>query len=222
MAQGVRGALFRKHTISGAGHKKNVRCPNCGSIHRTRLLHLFFEHRTRVFQDSVRLLHVSPHRHLAHFLKDRDTIDYVSGALFPERLPNLPAVRVDVTDIGFDDKEFDVVICNHVLEHVRDDETAMRELYRVLKPGGFAIMQVPLALDLNRTLEDPAVVEAQDRKVQYGQKDHLRLYGLDYFSKLGDAGFRVERDNPFANEWVPGIETYRLDRNEDVFVGFRD
>jgi SAM-dependent methyltransferase len=222
MPQGVRGDLFKKHRISGAGYKRGVRCPNCGSTHRTRLLHLFFQHRTAIYEDPVRVLHISPHRHVAHFLKDRDNIDYVSGALFPERLPSLPTVKVDVTDIGFNDEEFDVVICNHVLEHVSEDETAMKEIHRVLRPGGYAVLQVPLALDLEETLEDPGIVDPRERKAAYGQRDHLRLYGLDYFEKLGEAGFRVERDNPFKNSWLPDIDTYRLDRDEDVFVGFRD
>jgi len=112
--------------------------------------------------------------------------------------------------------------CNHVLEHVNDDETAMAELFRVLKPGGLAVLQIPLALNLEKTLEDPAAVEKKDRKRLFGQKDHVRLYGLDYFDKLADAGFRVERDNPFTNKWVPELDTYCLDRNEDVLMGHKD
>jgi ubiquinone/menaquinone biosynthesis C-methylase UbiE len=118
----------------------------------------------------------------------------------------------------FDDGEFDLVICNHVLEHVPEDQAGIREIFRVLRPGGFAVLQVPLALDEATTQEDPSVVSKKDRKRLYGQKDHLRLYGLDYFEKLAGAGFVVERDNPFSNQWATDLEQHCLDRNEDVIV----
>ena len=220
--QGVRAEVFKKYRISGAGRMKNVRCPNCGSNQRMRLLHLFFELRTDIYDRDVRILHVVPKKDLARVFLAHDNIDYTCGALFPERLAEFDAVKVDITDIPFPDADFDVVICNHVLEHVPDDKTAMGELFRVVKPGGFAVLQVPLALNLETTLEDPAVIEEKDRKRVYGQKDHVRLYGLDYFHKLENAGFRVERDNPFANSWVPDLDTHCLDPNEDVFIGRKD
>jgi SAM-dependent methyltransferase len=220
--QGVRAEVFKRHRISGAGYKKNVRCPNCGSNQRTRLLHLFFEFRTGIYRRNVRVLHISPKRPLAEVLRSHRNIDHVCGALFPERFSDFNAVKVDVTNIEFDEAEFDVVICNHVLEHVQEDDTAMGEMYRVLRPGGFAVLQVPLALDRETSLEDPSVVEKKDRIRAYGQKDHLRLYGLDYFESLGKAGFRVERDNPYENGWLPDIESYCLDRDEDVVIGFKD
>jgi SAM-dependent methyltransferase len=219
MHQGVRAQVFKKHRVSGAGLRKNVRCPNCGSNHRSRLLHLFFELRTDIYRRAVRILHVAPKRELAQVFGARDNIDYVCGALFPDRFADFDAVEVDVTQIGFGNDQFDVVICNHVLEHVREDGKAMRELFRVLRPGGFAVLQVPLALDLKATLEDPSIVDAEGRKRAYGQKDHLRLYGLDYFDRLADAGFEVSRDNPFDNRWAPDLERYGLDRDEDVFIG---
>ncbi|NNM06468.1 MAG: methyltransferase domain-containing protein [Gemmatimonadetes bacterium] len=220
--QGVRADVFKKHRVSGAGFKKNVRCPNCGSNQRTRLLHLFFEFRTEIYEKDVRVLHISPKRPIARELRRHQNIDHVCGALFPERFAEFRAVRLDVTDIEFADGEFDVVICNHVLEHVREDETAMKEIYRVLTPGGFAVLQVPLALDLAETLEDPKVVEKRERIHAYGQKDHLRLYGLDYFDRLRNAGFRVSRDNPFKNQWVPDVENFCLDKDEDIFLGSKD
>jgi len=222
MHQGARAQVFRKHRISGAGYKKKVRCPACKSNHRTRLLYLFFELRTDIFHRPVRLLHISPQRHLARVLRSKDNIEYVCGALYPDRIPSIPAQKVDVTRMDFGDGEFDVVICNHVLEHVREDTTAIREIFRVLRPGGFAVLQVPLALDLPKTLEDPSIVGERERLNAYGQKDHLRLYGLDYFERLRNAGFRVERDNPFKNEWLPDLERHCLDKDEDVFVGFKN
>jgi SAM-dependent methyltransferase len=221
MSQGSKGDLFDRYRISGMGHKRNVRCPNCKANHRIRLLQLFFDLRTSVFEEPVRLLHISPHRHLARVFRERPNIDYVSGALFPERIPGLPAMKVDVTEIDFPEDEFDLVVCNHVLEHVQEDVQAMEEIFRVLRPGGFSVLQVPLALDLPTTLEDPSIVDPRERAAAFGQKDHLRLYGLDYFERLEGAGFRVERDNPFENEWLPDLDRYRLDEAEDVFIGHK-
>jgi SAM-dependent methyltransferase len=222
MHQGKKAEVFKKYRIAGAGYKKNVRCPNCRSTHRTRLLHLFFELRTDIYGKNVRVLHISPKKEVARLIRGHDNIDHVCGALYPDTRAEFDAVKVDVTDIEFPDGEFDVVICNHVLEHVREDEKAMREICRVLRPGGFAVLQVPLALDLEKTLEDASIVDGKARIEAYGQKDHLRLYGLDYFQKLAGAGFRIERDNPFENEWLPDLERFCLDEKEDVILGFKD
>jgi SAM-dependent methyltransferase len=145
-----------------------------------------------------------------------------AGPSSPQRYPELNPVKLDVRNIGFEDDQFEVVLCNHVLEHVREDEQAMREIFRVLKPGGFAVLQVPLALDLSETLEDPSLVEPRDRKSAYGQKDHLGLYGLDYFERLERAGFRVVRDNPLHNNWPPDRGRHCLDEAEEVIIGYKD
>jgi SAM-dependent methyltransferase len=219
MHQGARAQVFRKHQIAGGGYRKNARCPNCGSRQRTRLLHLFFQLRTDIYSRSIRLLHVSPNRQLAHWIRGHTNIDYVCGALRPEVFPELDAVRVDVTNIPFEDGEFDVVICNHVLEHVPEDDVAMGEIFRVLAPGGFAVLQVPLALDLTVTLEDPSVAGKRQRRRAYGQEDHLRLYGTDYFEKLERAGFTVVRDSPFRNDWSLDVAKHCLDEDEEVILG---
>ena len=100
----------------------------------------------------------------------------------------------------------------------------MREIYRVLKPKGFGVLQVPLALDLKITLEDKSLITDKERKLAFGQRDHLRLYGLDYFDKLQKVGFRIVRDNPFNNKWIceQELEMHCLDRIEDVIVAYKD
>src|SRR5690606_2967669 len=101
------------------------------------------------------------------------------------------AVRMDVCDIPFRDEVFDVVLCNHVLEHVPDDHVALLEIYRVLRQGGWAILQVPIDSDLEVTFEDESIVDPEQRKMVYGQDDHVRQYGRDYPSRLRNAGFTV-------------------------------
>lgn len=117
-----------------------------------------------------------------------------------------------------------VVICCHVIEHVDDDEKAMRELYRVLRRGGYGVLQVPIALDLEKTLEDKTLKTDKERKIAHGQVDHVRLYGLDYFEKLQKAGFRIVRDNPFTDKWMAADELskHRLDKIEDVIIAHKD
>jgi SAM-dependent methyltransferase len=222
MHEGVRKKVFKKYRVAGGGYKPNVKCPQCGSTDRGRLLYLFFSLRTDVFKRKTRILHISPNFNIARLLVAEKNIDYVCGALFPENFREFNAIEANITDLHFSDNEFDVVICNHVLEHVENDGRAMQELHRVLKPSGFAILQVPLALDLAKTLEDPTLTTCEERKEAFGQSDHLRLYGLDYFERLQKAGFRVVRDNPFTNKWSDDLRKHCLDINEDVIVCYKE
>jgi SAM-dependent methyltransferase len=221
--EGVKSPVFKKYQVAGGGYKLNVQCPNCYSVDRSRLLYLFFQMRTDVYRKPTKILHISPNKEIANVLKG-DTITQVVGTIEPEKYMEYDPVRLDVQQMEFPDQSFDVVICCHVIEHVDDDDKAMREIFRVLKPGGFAILQVPLALNLEKTIEDRTLKTDKERKLAFGQVDHVRLYGLDYFEKLKKAGFRVERDNPYKNQWLPEAELkrHRLDPLEDVIVARKD
>jgi predicted SAM-dependent methyltransferase len=221
MHEGVRKKVFKINLVAGGGYKKNVRCPHCLSTDRSRLLYLFFNLRTNVLKKETEVLHICPNPQVGRLLFGNKNIKYVCGALEPEHFKEFNAVRVDVTKIEFDDNRFDVVICNHVLEHVMDDLQALREIYRIVKPGGFSILQVPLALNMQKTVEDHTLTTCKQRKKAFGQSDHVRLYGLDYFDKLREVGFNVVRDNPFKNHWSDDLEKYRLDKNEDVIIGYK-
>jgi len=172
-----------KHIIGG-GYRKNVICPFCRSTDRERLVYLYLKKNNLVGR-KLRLLHVAPEKNLQEFLKNRTR--YTSVDLDSPRAK----VKMDITDIRYPDNTFDAVICNHVLEHVPDDKKAMQELRRVLKPGGWAIIQVPLSSKLAKTLEKPSVKSPEQRKKVYGQADHVRLYGRDYRKRLEEAGFGV-------------------------------
>ena len=136
MHQGVKSVVFKKYQVAGGGYKKNARCPHCSSSDRSRLLFLFFNLRTDVFRRHTKILHISPNYHVGNLLSSNNHVDYTCGALEPEYFAHFNAIKLDVTSIDLEDKQFDIVICNHVLEHVADDMSALREIFRILKPGG--------------------------------------------------------------------------------------
>jgi SAM-dependent methyltransferase len=173
----------------GRPARANARCPQCRSLERHRAVLLYLRSRTRIFAGGeVRLLHFAPERALANEFRAHPSINYVTTGL---AMPHV-CVRMDITDILFRDDTFDFVICSHVLEHVPDDRAAIRELHRVLKPGGVAIVLVPMFPDLVQTVEDPSVTTPAERARVFGQHDHVRRPGRDYPDRLREAGFVVQ------------------------------
>lgn len=181
-------AVLREQEVIGAGVRPNAVCPRCYSEDRERLVYLFLKIcRPEVFAYEIKLLHIAPEPELSRVLRAQKNIDYLSGDLDSPRAD----LRMDITDIPQEDELFDVVICNHVLEHIPSDDKAMRELHRVLKPDGFAILQVPISMRLAQTDEDESVQLPAEREKRFGQCDHVRLYGRDYIERLSRAGFTV-------------------------------
>lgn len=166
----------------------NFWCPFCRSHDRERHLKLYFD--ALNFWDRFKdaeILHIAPEKHISHAIASCKPKRYIKGDLSPTRVD---IRQVDVTDIKEPDRSFDIVICNHVLEHVLDDKKALSELYRVLKPGGTAILQTPYAPKLIETREhDPSVSTEVSRLEFYGQEDHIRLYGIDLLDRIYEAGF---------------------------------
>lgn len=165
--------------------RPNALCPGCGSLERHRVLYLLLRDELRLFDRSVRLLHLAPERALQAHLAAAD-LEYVSADLDSP----LAEVSADVTDLPFEDASFDVVLCSHVLEHVPDDRRALAELYRVLALGGLAVIAVPITAE--RTFEDATIVEPSDRLRAFGQEDHVRRCGPDYRDRVTAAGFVVD------------------------------
>ncbi len=168
-------------------------CPACGSLERHRLMWLFIQERTPLLKQRQRLLHVAPEPFYFGRLSKDPLVDYVAGDKFAPGY-SYPAgtIDLDVTSIAFPDNSFDAVICSHVLEHVPDDALGMRELLRVLRPGGWAIIDVPMNKDLAHTDEDITITDPKERERRFGQHDHFRLYGLDLRDRLAQAGFEVD------------------------------
>lgn len=180
-------ARLRAFVPYAIGPAHDVICPRCGSLRRHRLLLLYLRERTNLFQASPRVLHVAPEACLQEILRSLPTLDYTSIDLDSP----IAMHAMDVADLRYEDDRFDVVLCNHVLEHVPDDRKAMREFFRVLRPGGWAILQSPVSENVETTVEDPTVVSPRERERRFGQRDHVRSYGRDYAERLAHAGFTV-------------------------------
>lgn len=207
------GGQFRRFLTGGSDTpRKNARCPGCGSLERHRLLWLYLINRTTVWSQKITLLHVAPERVLQRLFRGVPTIKYVSGDLDSP----LAMLSMDLTSIPFRAAAFDVVLCNHVLEHVLDDRKAMRELLRVLKPGGWAILQVPIKCE--RTFEDPTVTTPEERLKVFGQRDHVRIYGRDFEERLASAGFQVTVER-YAGEFdQASVNRYGLMLDDDIYL----
>jgi len=172
-------------------NKYTAICPACGAFDRERFYKLYLERVERLNHSGSRaILHVAPEAQLRKWIKSMSVHSYICGDLYPQ---DREMIKLDVTDIHFEDHTFDIILCSHVLEHVPDDRKAMRELFRVLKPNGFAIVNVPIALNINQTYEDFPIMDPAERLKHFGQEDYVRIYAKrDFADRLREAGFTVE------------------------------
>ncbi len=194
--------------------RPNVLCPHCLSLERHRLIWLYLNERTDFFTAPHRLLHIAPEQCFHDRFKKLNNIAYITGDLVSPLADN----HFDLHDIPFDENSFDVIMCNHVLEHVNDYRRCTAELYRVLKPGGWAIMQVPIDYHRETTFEDPAIITPGDREKHYWQKDHLRLFGRDYPEQLEKSGFRIASDDFVKTLPTEQVQKLRLQEGEILYV----
>jgi len=176
----------RRFNTFGIVPRADALCMHCGALERHRLAWLFLVQRTDLFDGRPkRMLHVAPESAFEPRLRKALGDGYVTADLSPGRA----RVAMDIENIQMPDASFDVIFCSHVLEHVNDDRRGMREFRRVLKPGGWAILLVPITVDA--TFEDPTVTDPAERLRLFGQDDHVRRYGPDYVDRLREAGFAV-------------------------------
>lgn len=204
---------FPRFIHGGVVLRPGALCPACHSLERHRLQWLYFRERTNIFRDRLKVLHFAPEARLQEVLKVAPNLDYTSADLHS----TLAMEKVDITEIPYEDGTFDVILCSHVLEHIPDDRKAMAELYRVMKPGGWAILQVPLDLSLEHTREDPSVTDPAERTRLFGQHDHVRMYGRDYIDRLRAAGFEVDVDSYVRQQGEDAIRRFGLVASEDVY-----
>jgi len=181
--------VLKEKQVVGAGRRENAQCPVCFSLDRERLVYLYLKKHTDIFERKQSVLHVAPEQSIKRIIEQHPHIDYTSADM--EQKWGVK-VQMDITKIQFPDESFDEIICNHVLEHVPDDRLAMSEFYRTMKPGGMAVLQVPLSLTLDETYEDFSITSLGGREQAFGQSDHVRIYAKDYKDRLESVGFEVE------------------------------
>jgi len=193
--------------------RDNVLCPGCLSLERHRLLWLYLKNRTNFFTHELNVLHVAPEQCFYQRFRKMKNLKYLTADLESP----LADVKLDIQQMPFSDNEFDVVICNHVLEHVPDDRTALREIFRILKPGGYAILQVPTAYGMEKTHEDATITDPKEREKQFRQKDHMRLYGKDYLKRVMEAGYVIGEENYLFTFSKTERERFRLPEMENMY-----
>ncbi len=190
-----------------------AKCPRCASLERHRLLHLYITERTDLPEAELSVLHFAPEFELQRYLRSRPNLEHRSADIDSP----LADDQVDIQQLPYADEAFDVVICLHVLEHIPDERKAMSELLRVLKPGGRAIVMVPIDHRREDTLEDPTVTSEEDRHRVFGQFDHVRLYGRDFGDRLASVGFDVRLDQFVEELPAERVRRYGLRRDQEQF-----
>ena len=209
----INGKSYRKFLPYGyVKQRDNALSPGTLSLERHRLLWLYLNNETNFFSKTLKVLHVAPEQCFYKLFKNLKKINYTT---FDLNSP-LADIKGDICNLPFKENSFDFILCNHVLEHINDDNKAMKELYRVLNKNGTAILQVPINQKSSKTLEDSSIVDKKERIEKFGQYDHIRLYGLDYFKKLESFGFKV---NPlkYSKEFTEGeIIKYGLIKDEII------
>lgn len=200
---------------SAVAHRENVLCPFDLTLERHRLMWLYLKDHSNFFTaNKLDVLHIAPEQCFHAKFKAQENLNYLTADIESP----IADMHFDLHDIPLKDNSFDVVFCNHVLEHVTDANRCIEELYRVMKPGGFGIMQVPQDFSRETTYEDSTIVTPEDREKYYWQKDHVRLFGRDYPDWLQKAGFNVLKFDKYAHYSPEKITKYRLQKEEILYI----
>ena len=216
----IDGKSFKMFLPYGYGNQRNnVLSPSSLSLERHRLLWLYLINETDFFTSIVKkkVLHFAPEQAFYKLFRKQKNIDYTTTDLFSP----LADVKADICNLPFEDNSYDIIFCNHVLEHIPDDTKAMQELYRVLKPGGMGIFQIPQDLSRDVTFFDDSITNQKERAAIFGQYDHVRIYGRDYFDKLRSIGFNVVEED-YTNKIKPElVKRYCLAKGEIIPICYK-
>ncbi len=211
----IDGQKFKKFLPYGyENQRENVLSPSTLSLERHRLLWLYLNNETNLFTANLKVLHFAPEQAFYKRFRKLKNLNYTTTDLNSP----LADVKADICDLPFEDNSYDFILCNHVLEHIPNDTLAMQELYRILKPGGTAILQIPQELNREKTFEDDSITSRKERARIFGQYDHVRVYGRDYFDKLRGIGFKVEEVDYTSRLSNSEIDRYRLAKGEIIPV----
>ncbi|MDP4599777.1 MAG: class I SAM-dependent methyltransferase [Polaribacter sp.] len=217
----IDGKSFRKMLPYGYGkQRENALSPSTLSLERHRLMWLFLRDETDFFTSTKKLktLHIAPEQCFLSIFKKQQNLEYVTSDLESP----IADVKADICNLPFEDNSFDVIFCNHVLEHIPDDTKAMQELFRVLKKGGFGIFQVPQDLNMDITFEDNSITDKKERAKIFGQYDHVRVYGKDYFDRLREIGFKVNEIDYTKKIALKKLERFCLMKGEILPVCYKN
>ena len=208
------GGHFRKFMPYGNQGSDNRLCPKCLSLERHRLMWIYLKGHSNFFKKDYKVLHFAPEQPFLKRFKKLPLKSYTTADL----VSPIAELHIDVTNMPLEDNSYNVLFCNHVLEHVDSDIKAMQEIYRVLAPEGWAIMQVPLNSKLAETYEDWSITDPKEREKAFGQYDHVRIHGRDYPDRLRKVGFEVEEfvASHFLSPEL--VERYRLDKGEVLYI----
>lgn len=206
--------LIEKMVVGGG--ERYAGCYKCGSTDRERLIFAYFKEKTDFLKtpEQYSILHIAPEKNLSKMLIKEPFKEYICGDLFTEGyIYPQHVINMDLLRLPFSDNHFDIVICNHVLEHIEVDTQAINEIHRVLNKSGKAILQVPISTNTEKTYEDFTIKTPSEREKRFGQFDHVRIYGQDYKNRLEKCGFIVEQKN-ISSEF----EKYGLNENEILYI----
>ena len=214
----IDGKSFKTFLPYGYGNQRNnVLSPSTLSLERHRLLWIYLKNETDFFSKHLKVLHFAPEQAFYNRFKKQQNLDYTTTDLESP----LADVKADICNLPFENDLYDVILCNHVLEHIPNDTKAMQELYRVLKPGGMAILQIPQDLSREKTFEDNSITDKKERAQIFGQYDHVRIYGRDYFDKLRSIGFQVDEVDYTTKLSKTEVEKYCLAKGEIIPVCYK-
>jgi SAM-dependent methyltransferase len=205
---------YRKFLPYGRVSRPNALCPSCLALERHRLMWLYLKEKTNFLSANLKVLHIAPEHCFIKRFEAMANLDYITADIESP----LAKVKMDVHKIPFSENTFDVAFCNHVMEHVEDDIKAMSEIRRVLKPGGWAIIQSPMDPSRKITFEDPSLITPQQREAAHGQDDHVRTYGDDYPQRLRKAGFMVKEDRYVMELDKEKVKKYALPVEEIIYL----
>jgi len=212
----IDGSSYRKFLPYGYKvSRPNALCPGTLSLERHRLLWLYLQRKTTLLNNKLKVLHIAPEQVFYSRFKRFNHWDYTTTDLYSP----LADVKADICDLPFKDDTFDLILCNHVLEHITDDLKAMEELYRVLKKRGTLIAQVPLEAECSTTFEDNSITDKAKRTEIFGQYDHVRIYGIDYYQRLKSVGFKTKKVDFLKELSAEEIDKFALPIEEQIPVG---
>ncbi len=183
--------------------RKEVRCPECGSLERHRAFYFTYKNEFLNTKKTLTLLHFAPEKCFVDLIYKNENINYIPVDIDCQRYKYVQNIKkMDATSIDIADNTIDVLIANHLLEHIPDDIKAIKEFHRVLKNNGKAYISIPLNKDLDETFEDDTIVTEEERLLFFGQKDHVRSYGKDFPKRLESVDFTVKHLNVERNLFV--------------------